>query len=647
MALLGIMLIAGTLRMGWPGISEFKADEARLLAISLDAAAGVSFPLRGITSSVGIPNFPMSAWLYALPVLFWKHPYAATIFTGLLNMLSVVGCWWLTRRYWGREAGLAAALLYATAPWAVIYSRKVWAQDLLPLFVVGWAATGLLAFAENKRRALAAHIVLLAVAMQIHFSAFALVPVTLASGVVFWRRISVRALLVGAALALTTMIPYAVALLKSSGGLALIAGSIGAFSSGQVVDAARFAWQLTTGSNLHSLTGSAAFREYLAGAPRLVLVRVFVGATSLAGILLLARRAFVRTRTARLNSGVEGVVAGRGVAAAGIVLWVIAPIAVFSVGVTAVFPHYFIVIYPAQYIAAGSAVGVLLGQLQSPGRRAAVWGALVIIAGLQAWAVSDLMQFVDTHATPGGFGTPLHLQLEAFDQAIEPLESGAAWEVLVVGPGDDPNVAEFPAVAETLLREWPHRFVDGRMSAVRPLGPTSVLVAPDATHAASQYAKWALSRADVALRSGEGSLTVYFLPPRDTREPLAIRVAESHQLGNGATLLGYEREQSGSTGWAVYWQAGAPRPGEFHMFNHLLNDTGISLAQQDVALFPADQWRAGDLVLSFFDAGPLAGVAISKLRVGMYAYPSIENVQVLDEMGNPAGEFVEFEWAAD
>ena len=138
-----LLLLAGTLRMGWPAATEFKADEARLYALALDAATGAGLPLRGIGTSIGFPNFPLSVWLYALPLWVWPHPYSAVLFTGALNTLAVAACWWLARRVWGAEAALLTALLYAASPWAIIYSRKLWAQNLLPLFVMGWAASGM------------------------------------------------------------------------------------------------------------------------------------------------------------------------------------------------------------------------------------------------------------------------------------------------------------------------------------------------------------------------------------------------------------------------------------------------------------------------------------------------------------------------
>jgi 4-amino-4-deoxy-L-arabinose transferase-like glycosyltransferase len=208
-ALAIILLVAGVARMGWPGLTEFKADEARLLGLALDMAEG-QFQWRGISSSVGFPNFPMSVWLYALPLIVWPHPYAATLFTGLLNTISVFGCYWLVRRYWGATAALSAALLYAVSPWAIIYSRKIWAQDLLPLFVVGWAIGAALAFVESRRRWIVVHLLCLAVAIQIHLSAVALLPATGVFLFVFRRRVNWRMVAVGALLAMMTAAPFLV-----------------------------------------------------------------------------------------------------------------------------------------------------------------------------------------------------------------------------------------------------------------------------------------------------------------------------------------------------------------------------------------------------------------------------------------------------
>ena len=98
LTIVGIVLLAGLLRTIWPGITEFKADEARLMTLAMEMAEFKAFPIRGISSSVGIPNFPASVWTYAFPLFFWKHIYSATIFTGLLNTAAVLLCYFFTRR---------------------------------------------------------------------------------------------------------------------------------------------------------------------------------------------------------------------------------------------------------------------------------------------------------------------------------------------------------------------------------------------------------------------------------------------------------------------------------------------------------------------------------------------------------------------
>ena len=48
-----VLLLTAVLRTSFPGLTEFKADEARLTLLALEMAEGSAFHLRGISSSVG------------------------------------------------------------------------------------------------------------------------------------------------------------------------------------------------------------------------------------------------------------------------------------------------------------------------------------------------------------------------------------------------------------------------------------------------------------------------------------------------------------------------------------------------------------------------------------------------------------------
>ncbi|MCA9922824.1 MAG: glycosyltransferase family 39 protein, partial [Anaerolineales bacterium] len=288
MLLVLIVSITAVLRMGWPGITEFKADEARLMRLALEMANGATFPVRGISSSVGFPNFPMSVWLYALPLTVWQHPYAATLFTGLLNTLAVVGCYWLVRRYYGVEAALSAALMFAVSPWAIHHSRKIWAQNLLPFFVVGWGIAGVLAFIEKRPKWLVIHFLALAIAAQAHLAAFALVPVTGLLLLRFWRRVDWKWCAIGIGAVGVTVLPFAYYLLTAGQNFLAQNQNAGdvlpTVVRGWDISALRYAWLLTSGQEIHALTGPTAFEAFLAKVPETLPVHWLWGAAVVGGV---------------------------------------------------------------------------------------------------------------------------------------------------------------------------------------------------------------------------------------------------------------------------------------------------------------------------------------------------------------------------
>lgn len=124
-----LVLSAAWLRLNMADIVEFKRDEANLARLALDLARGREFPLLGIGSSVGLRNAPFSVYVVTPPFLLSSDPIFATQYIGALNILAVGLLYGLARRYYGTLAALVAALCLAVSPWAVVFSRKLWAQN--------------------------------------------------------------------------------------------------------------------------------------------------------------------------------------------------------------------------------------------------------------------------------------------------------------------------------------------------------------------------------------------------------------------------------------------------------------------------------------------------------------------------------------
>ncbi|MBM4267474.1 MAG: hypothetical protein FJ144_12820 [Deltaproteobacteria bacterium] len=204
-----ILALAVLLRLLWLDAGWFGVDQARDLTFASEIASGRALPL------VGPPmrnRFHLGATYYyfwTLPFLASTEPLAAYAFAGLLGVLAVGLTWLLARRIAGSSAGVAAALLLATSPIAVIDSRVAWAPAALPPLSAG-LLLALFAVLERPSAGAALAVALLsALALQLHLAAAPLVLV--AAATLFVRRRALGARSLGSA-ALVGLIAFSPAL---------------------------------------------------------------------------------------------------------------------------------------------------------------------------------------------------------------------------------------------------------------------------------------------------------------------------------------------------------------------------------------------------------------------------------------------------
>lgn len=617
-ALVLILLLAALLRLLWPTLTEFKLDEAQITAQAWDLAELKSFPLHGTRSSIGMYLPPFGIYLYALPLLIWPNPLAAVVFTALCNVLAVGLCWWVGRRYWGPAAGLGAALWLATTPWAIAFSRKIWEPDLLPLLSLGYLIAGLLAFVERRPWALAAHLLLLAVIVQVHFSGAVLIPLTLLLLIRYRRSVRWRPLALGLGLAALSAVPFLVYLWRARGEVrAALSGLL--VSQPSVIDGqALRLWRiLAVGSQIHSLAGPRAFREYLAAAPDLEPVRLAASALLVAGLGYWLWLALRRPADRAAQSG--GIIA----------LWSLAPLLVFTRHAMPLHAHYFLVSLPAASLVLGCLAARALA-LRQPAWRWMAGVAFVGVAAANAAAFVMLLSFVGSRSNAGGFGVPLRAQVRAVQAARRLGET-----VVVLSPGDDPACDEWAAVFAVHLRRAPHRLVNGTRAALFPATSASILATPGVSEALGVYEK--LGALAVPPDPAAGPFRV----SRLVRQPaLALRdVGRPRRLANGVEFVGYQvsgrAAPQQSIDWWVAWRVRdllPNRAADYHIYNHLLDAKGSKWAQADAGTVRARDWEQGDVVVQMFrlDIPPQAASGPYWMQVGMYSYPELQGQPVVD-----------------
>ncbi len=635
--LVAILLLAAALRVGWPGLTEFKFSEARLEALALELTRGGRLPLVGVPSSAGFDHSPLSVYLYVPAFLLTTNPIPATIYGGLVGLAAVALCWWLARRWpgGGRWAALFSILLFAVSPWAVAFSRKIWQVVFVPLLAIACVGLVISALVEEPAQArrqwgLAWALAVYAVLVQVHPSAVSLVPAWILWLLVFSRRVRTGPLVVGVGVGVLTAIPFLVHQVQNNwpalSALQTLPAAVWDLS------AVRLAWEAITGRGIHSLAGDAY--PLLQTVPQLGWTFNLVGWLTAGSVLWLAWQGVKGWQAADVRRGLA--------ARVDLVLlsWLAVPLLFNLRHSLDLHLHFFALVMPAAYLIIGRAAEDIFRRVhQSAWVRTVGLAGLGTLAAVQVVALALMGRFVATHDTSGGFGIPLGHYLEVANQAVRTASQEDAAEVLVMGQGDSTVVHEVPAIFDVLLRDRvAYRFVDGRSAALFPPHRTLILQTPEAWEATAWYEPWPAQDLphDYRLIALDGSW-----PTDDLNPVVGMRLFQS-----GVELQGYAWTDDamlvrGIRLW-LQWQVLWLSPDDTHFSVRLLDSKGRLQGQQDAVGYPTVYRQKGDRIISKFDITLSAEIPSepSLVQVGLYAYPAVVDIPLIDGAGNPVGGVV-------
>lgn len=131
-----ILLFSLVFRIINLNLIEFKTDEAINLLLAARPLFGHSFAPGGTVSSIGILNPPLFTYLLFPLTIISLDPRWISFAIGFINSLAIAFLFLVIRIYYNQNIAIISTFLMALSPWAIIYSRKIWTQDLLiPFFV--------------------------------------------------------------------------------------------------------------------------------------------------------------------------------------------------------------------------------------------------------------------------------------------------------------------------------------------------------------------------------------------------------------------------------------------------------------------------------------------------------------------------------
>jgi hypothetical protein len=636
-AFTAIVLVAVYLRLAHLDLAEFKRDEADIALRAADVLQG-HLPLVGIGTSIpGLENGPLMIYLIALPLALRHDAALASGFVGLMNVLALIVSTRVAERLYGRLAALFGAAAYAVGSWAVLFSRKLWPNEAMPLFSALLALALYDAVVGERRRGVVLAGLWLGCLLNLHPSGVVFVPFALLALLLRPALLRTGHALVGAGMVVLVSVPFLVH--EVLGGFPALRAARGVTGTGARFDAValEYALALTGPQGYAALTGDA-LDEFRA---RAIAPWPLGELMSLLVVIGIVVTVIQLVRGLRRGAGWRAPAIG--------LLWLLVPILASSRRTLPLQIHYLIPLIPAIFPFVGVALAApfRVTRAAAPALRyAAIAPAVLFLVWASAVQIQHFTAFVDTVRTAGGrtlYGVPLLFQRTAVERAISYGNDRPI--VLATQRGADdaddlPPIWAFLAPPPVDLR-----FDDGG-GALR-LSPSGSLyaVAPSADPIV-----YDLLGPPRGAPAGRGvplpGLARGYEYWRATASPVRATGTPEGRLENGLRLDSATRPrdltQAGPIDIICDWRAERALPDEeLAFYVHLLDDRGERLASNDRSGFEAGNVKDGDEILTWARLNvPKLGPGRYWLSVGAYRARDVRRLATLDENGRPAGDTI-------
>jgi 4-amino-4-deoxy-L-arabinose transferase-like glycosyltransferase len=598
LALLAVLALAAFLRLYGLQWGQYGSDDERLWALALRSVAQHALPDAGIRSSIGTDNGPFQAYLMMpAAALFGRAPIAGAVVVALLNLTAVYSLYRFVAEFFGQRPALVAALLFAANSWAVIYSRRMQAQDMLVPFQVLFFWNAARWLVRGRRVDLVLMFVWLAVLTQVYVLGFLHGVSAVLVLLLGWRRLASRSglagLLAAAAAWLVLSARYAAdVLLPGLGGFRNVVNGIPRIDGDSVVLALTMAshkgFQTIAGQAGSIVDATSGFEGVFVLAEELLCAAGFVCCV---WRLVVALRDGKRERASVL---------------AVLLLWGLVPVVAFARHAVPLYPYYFVALVPLPAVF----TGLLLEAAWTRGG-AAVAGLLtansLALAGV-------FFAVIPGYYTRNDYGLPYQYTFDVASRVERLAAEEHVGRVYVDGSMDPSEVMSSVLIRGGLDVFWLDDYRTPEFAAPAEGSPDSLYVtmADDTDTSGLLRGSFAGRQRLAVPLPGEGvTIRAYDVPTADIRaaldrllpEHLDVRVANGMQLlrFSGDRRLAPGRVLRAALAWT--WPGGSRPPDTTHyaIFGHLLDGSGVVVAEVDHPLQLPVDWKAGQEVVQWLD----------------------------------------------
>lgn len=209
-------LLSSIFRLSNLNLIEFKSDEATTVYQIVQFFDQPYLIQRGLISGTGVYNFPLFSYLMIGLGIWSQDPQFLSGIIALINSLLVGIFFLFVKRYYDFITALVASLLLAFSPWAILFSRKIWAQDLIFLFLIPVLYLLHELILKKNTKVVLPLFLLLVLLAQLHGSGLFILAITIVVLLILRIRVDPKKAILGALIGLIPILPYLIFQINSN-----------------------------------------------------------------------------------------------------------------------------------------------------------------------------------------------------------------------------------------------------------------------------------------------------------------------------------------------------------------------------------------------------------------------------------------------
>jgi len=406
-----LIIITISLRFLWLNNTLLEGDMARDIEISKNIING-KFMIQGIAGGIyegGQQTFgPLMYYLIAALLIIKNNPLSPVFFIALINSIAVIITYFFCKRFFNQKIAIFASLLYSINPWVLYYSNMFWNPTFLPLLAILFFYSLFIFIIEKKDYGIVLCAFIIAITLHFHLTILFFIPSVFFALLLFRRDTKFKYYGYSLISFLVPLIPYLYTVIKNKSNI------LGPILFGTIRETSPYIQNIIEAIGIPVMISTNYLGKYIYGSSFIFIHKslyyfnfFITGIMLILFLLSLIYITFLLTKKPYITENKKKYYL--------ISLLLIFPILAHIIRFSNISPHYYIILYPIQFIFYGIILDFMITKFINI-KKILIAGFLIILLSNAGGYILMQNYITNNGATSGGvLSTPYSAKIDALN----------------------------------------------------------------------------------------------------------------------------------------------------------------------------------------------------------------------------------------